>query len=207
MTSSLKEFWGRKQVDWKVISESGFAHCIIDVQKEFCDPKESRGSAETEKVATRIANVAPLFRQAMIPTFVVYFSFDKETPISKAMGGLFKLKMESGDVPVAKDDNSAFKGSDIKELLKWSKVNTLLVSGFNLNACVRQTVIDALSEGFNVWVLEDCVGNDSFNEKSQAERYITMMKEAGAQFKNHKFALDEVRSVNSSNANLGANTI
>ena len=181
MSNSLAKHFGTDKVDFRLVPPSEFVHCIIDVQREFCDPEHSaqRGTNETVRVAEHIANVAPEFRQAHIPTYMVYFARNRAESPDEACGGLFKVTMDDGDTPVAKNENSAFEGSDISDKLKKDGIKTLLVSGFNTNACVKETVMDALSEGFNVWLLEDCLGNDNRNTDN-AERNIKDMTDKGA---------------------------
>jgi len=113
--------------------------------------------------------------------------------------------MKKGDIAVPKNDNSAFKGSDISKRLKEAGIKTILVSGFNTNSCVRRTVTDALDEGFNVWLLEDCVGNDKYNTGS-GEKYKTEMMHKGALRKMHKTALKQVKE-QTANDNMGKDSI
>jgi len=88
---SLAEHFGLKKVNFKEVNQSKFAHCIIDVQRQFCDPKysERRGNRETAKVSKRIASVADDFREANIPTYIVYYTQDKKEGPDKAGGGLY----------------------------------------------------------------------------------------------------------------------
>ncbi|MHB0878491.1 MAG: isochorismatase family protein, partial [Anaerolineae bacterium] len=52
---------------------------------------------------------------------------------------------------------SAFDGTDLAEALRRRGVRRLLVGGLATDYCVRQTVLDAIAEGFAVWLLLDAV--------------------------------------------------
>lgn len=77
-----------------------------------------------------------------------------------ALGGLYKITKEKGDISCPKFSQSAFHSGDFKGLLKRKNIQILLVSGFNASACVKDTVKDALKLGFSVGVLTDLVGED-----------------------------------------------
>ena len=182
MAKSLKEYLGLPTLSFRNVKPHEYAHCIIDVQREFCDPKFSsrRGNKETNRVSGHIASVAPLFRAAHVTTYVIYFARGKNPCVSQAGGGLYKLRMSKDYIAVAKNRDSAFEGSDIGRILKRAGHRHLLVSGFNTNACVKSTVLDALCEGLRVDVMEDCVGNDNHNIASQTPQYIERMRANGA---------------------------
>jgi len=134
---------------------------VIDVQKQFCDPNGLRGNKKTDTVSKRIQSIVPEFRDAGIPVYVIYYSKKKKEP-SKI--DFYKFKPMPNDVLIAKNNNSAFKGSNIKKVLKKDRRKSLLICGFNLNACVKKTVIDARKKGFDVCVLEDLTGNAKINK-------------------------------------------
>lgn len=196
MYQSLKEFFGLEKIDFRVVQPQEFAHCIIDVQREFCDPGYScRASEETARISGHIADVADSFRKAGIPTFLVYFSEDfSEGAYKNACGGFYKIEPREGDILVPKDDESAFFGSNISKLLKERNLKTLLISGFNIRACVHATVEDALKEKYGVWLLEDCIGDDAWGRKSKVPGHIESMKKAGARCKSAAAALQEIQA-------------
>lgn len=161
---------------------------VIDVQKEFCDPKKKRGTMETDRIAKRIQSIIPAFREAGIPAYVIYFR--KKNIFSKFRKIDFHhFSPEPSDMLVAKDKDSAFEGSNIGELLKQHRRTKILACGFNLNACVYQTVRDAIRQGFDVSVLEDLVGNDKKNPASVTSDYIRRMKMMEIDFRSSAEAL------------------
>ncbi len=141
---------------------------IIDVQRDFCDPTSfgsRRGNAETKQVATRIAELAPEFRKAGIPVYAVYFGiFDKKSEDID----FYQFKPAPEDKIVRKNANSAFKHGGLKPALEQDGRTLLLTCGFNLNACVYKTVLDARERGYAVTLLRDLCGNDN-NHKPEDE--------------------------------------
>jgi maleamate amidohydrolase len=60
---------------------------------------------------------------------------------------------------ITKTVPSAFFGSTLASWLVEQSAATLFVAGVTTSGCVRATVVDAMSAGFNVVVLSDCVGD------------------------------------------------
>jgi nicotinamidase-related amidase len=152
---------------------------VIDVQEEFCDPKQGRGNSETTEVSKRIKSLIPEFRKAGVPTYVIYFSYQDKKPHEIDFYMFFPDKQ---DVLIAKNADSAFEGSDIRKVLDEHKRTTLLACGFNLNACVYSTVMDARRNGFDVCVMRDLTGNDNCNDPNGTDEKIKNMKEKGITF-------------------------
>jgi N-carbamoylsarcosine amidase len=60
---------------------------------------------------------------------------------------------------IVKKRASAFQGTPLAGLLRGFGVDTVLLTGATLSACVRNTVEDALWEGFRPIVARECVGD------------------------------------------------
>ena len=69
------------------------------------------------------------------------------------------LKVEDDDVMISKQYSSAFFGTSLAAMLRWHKVDTLLITGVTTSGCVRATCIDSISHGFVTLVVEDGVGD------------------------------------------------
>src|SRR5688500_16544059 len=104
---------------------------VIDVQKQFCDPK-TRGNKRTEKASERISAIIPAFREAGLPVYAVYFSTER---LKAHQIDFYKFKPDRQDILVAKNSESACRGSNIHEILKKNNIKTILACGFNINAC------------------------------------------------------------------------
>jgi nicotinamidase-related amidase len=176
----------------KVKYEGDVALLVIDVQREFCDPDGRRGNAETAEVSKRIQSLVPEFRKAGVPIYAVYFSEEKKKNASDI--DFYEFTPHPDDVLVAKNADSAFKGSNIKKILQRDKRKTLLTCGFNLNACVKSTAMDALIEGFDVCLLRDLTGNDNGNDYSNITNdTLTKVRDMGATIEKSDTVLARLR--------------
>lgn len=152
----------------------------IDIQRLYCKKNfhliESarkmpiiRASKETQKTAFRTALFAPKFRSLGLDIAWVY---NTET-LSKAFNNedffrqLYAIRAHKNDALIPKNTDSALdpqfcKGSKtaLKKYLEENDKTVLFVSGVNLNACVYQTVKDALEMGYHVVLINDLCGDD-----------------------------------------------
>jgi nicotinamidase/pyrazinamidase len=76
---------------------------------------------------------------------------------------------------------SAFQDTRLGDLLRERGVDRLYVAGLATDYCVKNSVLDALREGFAVTVLEDGIRGVEV-EPGDSERAIREMKDAGATF-------------------------
>ena len=65
------------------------------------------------------------------------------------------LAPRDGELVVYKTRASAFFGSSLSAYLRRNHVDTLVVGGESTSGCVRATVVDAFSHGFDVMVVEE----------------------------------------------------
>jgi maleamate amidohydrolase len=66
---------------------------------------------------------------------------------------------EEGDAVILKKMPSAFHETNLRSLLTWHGVDTVIVTGGSTSGCVRATVVDSLSNGFRTIVPEECVAD------------------------------------------------
>jgi nicotinamidase/pyrazinamidase len=74
---------------------------------------------------------------------------------------------------------SGFQGTDLARLLRERGVTQVYVTGLATDYCVKNTVLDALSEGFDVKVVSDAIRGVDV-EAGDSERALEEMKAAGA---------------------------
>ncbi|HEX6489326.1 MAG TPA: nicotinamidase [Candidatus Dormibacteraeota bacterium] len=74
---------------------------------------------------------------------------------------------------------SAFQGTDLEGWLRERGVGKLFVAGLATDYCVRQSVLDARQAGFEVVVLEDCIGAVDVRP-GDGDRALAEMAAAGA---------------------------
>jgi len=75
---------------------------------------------------------------------------------SKSQEIVEEIKPNLNDLIIRKTKASAFFGTSLALILNKMKIDTLLVIGTSTSGCVRATVVDALSNNFTVFVIEDC---------------------------------------------------
>lgn len=153
--------------DFNTVSAPQTALLVVDVQKRYCDPahENQRGTAMTDLIARRIARIVPQFRAAGVAIHPVYFEREPD------------IEIESIDchhfVPAAHDDvtfkqrDSAFANGLLDMRLKSRGIRNLLICGFNLNACVKETALDAVLKGYDTTIIHDMTGNDKLNTEKR----------------------------------------
>jgi nicotinamidase/pyrazinamidase len=77
------------------------------------------------------------------------------------------------------DGYSAFESTNLGDLLRERGVDRLYVAGLATDYCVKNSVLDARREGFDVVVLEDAVRGVDV-EPGDSERALEEMERAGA---------------------------
>ncbi len=211
---------------------SGLALVVMDVEPEYCDPAmpewlswmikpeklqsggkklsedellapHVRGNKQTHEAATKIAVIAPQFRQAAIPVIAVHVdlgNFDKpKTPVFHI------FKTEQGDQIFPKNSTSAFKSTlrekfpalkPFNSILSQTGIKTIIICGVNEHACVADTALDARKKGYNVVLLTDAVADDN-RQKIRPQTNALKdqeMKDAGVIFMSSAEALKKIRT-------------
>jgi len=70
-----------------------------------------------------------------------------------------RLEIAGGDVVMRKRMASAFFETNLRSLLTFHGVDTVVVTGGSTSGCVRATVVEGLSCGFRMIVPEECVAD------------------------------------------------
>lgn len=189
---------------------------IVDVQVDFC-PGGALAVPDGDRVAAPLGRLASVFAAAGLP---VLASRDWHPPVTShfaAYGGQWPphciqdtagaafhpdLILPEGVIVVSKGINpdrdaySAFDGSGpdgrpLLDILTSCGVTELDVGGLATDYCVRATVLDAMSRGFRVTVLADCVAGVDLNQGDSA-RALEEMRCAGAHVLTSEAAAEEV---------------
>jgi nicotinamidase/pyrazinamidase len=85
---------------------------------------------------------------------------------------------------------SAFHGGNLAEVLRERGVDHVYVAGLATDYCVKNTVLDALREGFQVTVVQDAIRGIDV-QPGDSERAIEEMKDAGAELTSSNKVLGE----------------
>jgi len=150
---------------------------VVDVQRDFC-PGGAVAVKGGDEVVPKLNKVIEAFAAGSLP---VFFSRDWHPPnhISfKANGGIWpphcvkgtlgagfhpKLEIPQEAVVVSKgtiagsEAYSAFQGTDLEKRLRTIGVEEIFVGGIATDYCVKESVLDALTVGLRVNVIEDGV--------------------------------------------------
>jgi acyl-CoA reductase-like NAD-dependent aldehyde dehydrogenase len=82
------------------------------------------------------------------------------------------LVEQPGEWIIHKTGFSGFAGTDLAALVQQHALDTLIVAGVHLHACVRATVIDAYQLGMKVYIAEDAVASDDPLHAATTRRYL-----------------------------------
>jgi len=91
--------------------------------------------------------------------------------------------------PVEKTTFSAYGTPEFVEKVKEVGKTNILMAGVESHICVQQTTLDLLEAGYNVYLIQDCVGSRKDNDKNVA---CQRMADAGAVVTTYEAALYEV---------------
>ncbi len=91
--------------------------------------------------------------------------------------------------PFEKTSFSAMRQADFAAELKKQEKKTILITGIEAHICVEQTVIDLLENGYEVFVVGDCISSRKAMDKEYAQ---LRMIAAGAVFTSMESVLFEL---------------
>jgi nicotinamidase/pyrazinamidase len=177
---------------------------IIDVQNDFC-PGGALAVADGDQVVPVLNRYIRKFKQEKLPVFATRDWHPAKTRHFKAYGGLWPPHCIQGtkgaefraDLALPDDvvivsagmasdeegysgfDGKNEKGLGLAELLHAARIERIFVGGLATDYCVKQTVLDALKQGFKVVLLEDAVRGVNL-QPDDSKRAIEEMIRAGA---------------------------
>jgi nicotinamidase-related amidase len=161
----LKNDWGHR---------IGFgvrpALIVIDLALYWTQPQHQMGS-NLDSVVKETRRVLDAARKSEIPIFFTTFAYDPADPPKP--NRKLKLNLQPGDEPlmdidprldkrpteklIRKPYASAFKGTNVFEMLAAMSIDTLIVTGCSTSHCVYATCRDA-KDSFRVIVPREAVG-------------------------------------------------
>lgn len=179
---------------------SSDALIVVDVQNDFC-PGGALPAPEGDKVVPPLNAYIEAFHEEGSPIAASrdwhpedHMSFRKEGGpwpphcIQGSQGAAYHQDLEipeathhvkKGTDPNA-EDYSAFLGHpDLATFLEENDVDRVFVGGLTTEYCVKRTVLDALEEGYDVFVLQDAIKGVNV-EHGDAEEALDEMRNAGA---------------------------
>lgn len=172
---------------------------VVDVQNDFC-PGGALAVAEGDQVVAPLNQLMQEFLKRGEPVFKSRDWHPAKTKHFADYGGTWPLHCVQDtkgaefhpqlldDMHIRtiskglgdEDSYSAFDGTDLALQLRRLGIDEVWIGGLATDYCVKNTVLDALKEGFNVKALEDAMRAVDVNP-GDGERAIEEMRAAGAE--------------------------
>ena len=173
---------------------------VVDVQNDFC-PGGSLAVVNGDKVIAPLNELIKEFLDRGEPVFKTRDWHPAKTKHFQAYGGTWpvhcvegtpgaefhrdllddpRINIISKGINERADGYSEFDGTDLARVLREEKVEQVWVGGLATDYCVKHTVLDALSEGFEVKALADAMRPVNVNPDDGAKA-IEEMRDAGAE--------------------------
>lgn len=191
------------------MSEKKRALLLVDVQNDFC-PGGALAVVEGDQVIAPLNKLIEEFLRRGEPVFRSRDWHPRQTKHFTEFGGTWPVHCVQDtkgaefhpdlidDVHIRtiskgmgdEDSYSAFDGTDLALQLRRLGVEEVWIGGLATDYCVKNTVLDALKEGFRVNALEDAMRAVEVNP-GDGERAIDEMRAAGAEIVDSGRSMEE----------------
>jgi len=172
---------------------------VVDVQNDFC-PGGTLAVAQGDEVVAPLNKMINEFLSKGAPVFKTRDWHQPTTKHFQAYGGTWPVHCVQNTRgaefhPELKDDPrihiiskglgdtdcySGFDETDLAEQLHRADIEEVVVGGLATDYCVKNTVLDAIKNGFHVVALEDAMKPVDL-QPGDGERAIAEMRAAGAE--------------------------
>jgi len=155
---------------------------VIDMINDFVS-----GAFKSDRAAKIIPNIKALLAHARKQRVPIVYATDAHMPNvdpefdvwgSHAVAGTWgaeiveELKPKKGDFRVLKRKYSAFQGTDLDQLLRELKVDTVVLAGVVTDICIQHTAADAFFRGYKIIVPRNCVEAIDAPTQEAAIKYL-----------------------------------
>lgn len=172
---------------------------VVDVQRDFC-PGGALAVAGGNAIVPSLNRLISEFRKSRLPVVFTRDWHPRDHCSFKVQGGMWprhcvagttgarfhpKLKVPRESIIVSKavrrdlEAYSGFQGTGLEKQLKLLGVTEIFVGGLATDYCVKQTALDALGAGFEVYVLTDCVKGVNV-KKGDSSKALKLIAKQGA---------------------------
>lgn len=107
-----------------------------------------------------------------------------------------QIRPGPGDIVIAKEKPSAFFATPLLSYLVALGVDSLFITGGATSGCVRASVVDAFSNNFPCWLLQDCCF-----DRFEASHDMTLF-DIGAKYAEIRSAADAIRNIEAVSARI-----
>jgi nicotinamidase-related amidase len=140
---------------------------LIDIQKGFDDITYWGGDRNNVTAEQKAGELLGIWRAKNLPIFHVQHCSSNPNSIlnETSPGNEFQdvVKPLEGETVIKKNVNSAFIGTNLKELLDTAKIKNLVIVGLTTDHCVSTTTRMAGNFGYSVYLVSDATA--TFNKK------------------------------------------
>lgn len=160
------------------IQRSSCTAVIIDIQERLLPHID-----EHDRMLANVTRLIAGFQAMNIPMVVT-------EQYTKGLGmtvPVIRTELDEAYQPLEKMSFSCLDDEAIAARL--NNGHTLIIAGIEAHVCVQQTVLDALDQGRNVVVVEDCISSRDERDRDTA---IARMRQAGAIITSYEAILFEL---------------
>lgn len=134
---------------------------LIDIQKGFENIAYWGGHRNNPDAEVNAAELLKFWRQNKLPIFFIkHCSTNPKSPLAEGNPGNEIhdiVKPFPAETVIKKKVNSAFIGTDLKELLDTASIRSLVIAGLTTDHCVSTTVRMAGNYGYETFLVADAV--------------------------------------------------
>jgi nicotinamidase/pyrazinamidase len=181
--------------------EAKTALIIVDVQRDFC-PGGALPVADGDKIIPAVNELIRAFEKEGLPVFFTRDWHPRNHVSFRANGGPWpphcvqntpgasfhpSLAIPPGAKVIdkgtlqAEDAYSGFQGTDLARELRDLHVKRIYVAGLATDYCVKNTVLDGAKQGFDTYVITDCVKGVNLKRTDSANALRTMLSRGARQ--------------------------
>jgi len=185
---------------------------VVDVQRDFC-PGGALAVADGDTIVPSLNGLISTFRKSRLPIIFTRDWHPRDHCSFREQGGIWprhcvertngarfhpKLKVPRESIIVSKatrrdiEAYSGFQGTDLEKKLKQLGVAEIFVGGLATDYCVKQTALDALGAGFDVYVMTDCVKGVNV-KKGDSLKALKQITKRGARLTDSATAMKKSR--------------
>lgn len=162
------------------MSKSNTALLIVDMQNDFVLPGASACIAGAQKSVPNIVKVLGHFRQRKYPVFHVIRNYRADgsdvekfrlegflnkkgyvVPNTKGSDIIDELKPLENEYTIIKNRFSGFMNTELDYMLRRLNIENIVVTGTQYPNCIRATIFDAVSLGYDVTLVTDAASAET----------------------------------------------
>ncbi|KAF4124284.1 Isochorismatase family [Geosmithia morbida] len=134
---------------------------IVDAQNEYAAGRLRVANVDRSRAAN--ASLLKRYRDAKAPVVHVIHAAPDGAPIftpgTDLAAEFDELKPVEGESVVTKNFPGSFTGTDLEAILKATKRDKIVLTGYMAHVCISTTARQGHERGWDVTVVEDCVGD------------------------------------------------